>query len=203
MYPENPGGDTMVFASPGFPQETIHLGNGRWIHINAPGASPSTYYVNSLTLNGTPHTSPWVNYSRLASGVTLDWALGTEPTFWGSAPADAPPSYSAGLRPVVGFLSQQHATLAPGSSDNFTLGVQNATAHSQQARFHISAPAGSGLSVSPANGTISVEANGRGTLAMTLSARTSATLDSNWVTASVTTPGAATQTLKLDVQVNR
>jgi predicted alpha-1,2-mannosidase len=203
MYPENPGGDTMVFASPGFPQETIHLGNGRWIHINAPGASPSTYYVNSLRLNGTPHTSPWVNYSRLAGGVTLDWTLGTEPTPWGSAPADAPPSYSAGLRPVVGFLSQQHVTLAPGSSKNFTLGAQDATARSQQVRVRVSAPAGSGLSISPANGTISVEPDGRGTLAMTLRARASAAPDSNWVTASVTTPGAATQTLKLDVQVSR
>ena len=90
MYPENPGHDTLVFASPGFPHEKIQLGNGRWVHINAPGASPSRYYVQSLTINGQPHPSPWVNYHRLADGVTLNWTLGTEPTAWGSAPwADA------------------------------------------------------------------------------------------------------------------
>src|SRR5207245_6023917 len=45
MYPENSGRGTLVFASPGFPKETIHLGNGNAININASGASPSTYYV--------------------------------------------------------------------------------------------------------------------------------------------------------------
>ena len=29
MYPENSGRGTLVFASPGFPKETIHLGNGK------------------------------------------------------------------------------------------------------------------------------------------------------------------------------
>ena len=52
MYPENSGIDTLVFASPGFPQAAIKLANGHTITINAPGASPSRYYVKSLKLNG-------------------------------------------------------------------------------------------------------------------------------------------------------
>jgi predicted alpha-1,2-mannosidase len=201
MYPENPGRGTLVFASPGFPQETIHLGNGRWIHINAPGASPSTYYVQSLTLNGAPHASPWVNYSRLARGVTLNWTLGSEPTTWGSSPAAAPPSYSNGLRPVVGFLSPQRLTLPRGSSASIQIGAQNATRSGQRVSVTASPPAGSGLSVSPARGTILVPPVGRETLPLAVHASRSAPQGLDWVTVGVSTHGAATQTVKLAVQV--
>jgi predicted alpha-1,2-mannosidase len=201
MYPENPGSGTLVFASPGFPQEKIHLGNGHWIHINAPGASASTYYVQSLRVNGVSHSSPWVNYSRLASGVTLDWNLGTEPSFWGSAPYDAPPSYNAGLRPVVGYVSQQHVTIAPGSRATIELGAQNATARPQRVQTHVALPEASGLTVSPANGTLELSPNGRETLSIIISASASASSHFDWVTATVTASGGRPQTVELAVQI--
>jgi putative alpha-1,2-mannosidase len=201
MYPENPGSGTLAFASPGFPEETIQLGNGRRIHINAPGASPNTFYVQSLRLNGAHHSSPWVNYSRLARGVTLDWTLGTEPSSWGAAPADAPPSYSAGLRPVVGYVSQQHVTIAPGSSAVIQLGAQNATARPQHVQTHVTLPAASGLSVSPANGTLELTPDGRETLDVKLSANAAATSRFDWVTATVTASGGRPQTVELAVQI--
>ena len=201
MYPENSGRGTLVFASPGFPKETIRLSNGKAININAPGASPSTYYVRSLKLNGAPYSKTWVDYSTLSRGASLDWTLGTAPTAWASSAADAPPSYSNGLRPVVGFLSEQNATVAPGSSATVQVGAQNATAKRQNVHVDVSAPAGSGLSVSPSNGTISVSPNGRGTLPVTVTASASAPLGYNWVTATITMSGGATQTVKLAVLV--
>jgi putative alpha-1,2-mannosidase len=54
MYPENSGSDDLVFNSPGFPHAAISLPNGKTVTINAPGASPSVYYVNNLKLNGSP-----------------------------------------------------------------------------------------------------------------------------------------------------
>jgi predicted alpha-1,2-mannosidase len=201
MYPENSGRGTLAFASPGFPKETIHLSNGKAIHINAPGASPSTYYVHSLKLNGARYSKTWVDYSRLTRGASLDWTLGTTPTSWGSAKADAPPSYSAGLKPVVGFLSDQNVTIAPGSSATVQVGAQNATTSRQGVHVDVSAPAGSGLSVSPSSGTISVPSNGRGTVAVTISASASAPLGYNWVTATLRMSGGATQTVKLAVLV--
>ena len=38
------------------------------------------------------------------------------PSSWGSAPQDAPPSYTAGLRPVVGYTSSQQVDVAPGGT---------------------------------------------------------------------------------------
>ncbi len=201
MYPENPGRGTLVFASPGFPRETIHLGNGRSVHITAPGASPSTYYVKSLKLNGIAHASPWVNYSTLARGASLNWTLDTTPTSWGSAAAHAPPSLTSGLRPVVGFLSRQRVTIAPRSSATVTLGAQNATARRERIHVQVSTSAGSGLSVSPVSSTVWVAPTGRTTLNMTVTAVASDPPGSGEATVNITTPGARTQAVKLAVEV--
>ena len=44
LYPENPGTDTLLLNSPGFPHAQISLANGKTITVNAPNAS-SEYYV--------------------------------------------------------------------------------------------------------------------------------------------------------------
>ncbi len=96
LYPENPGSGNLVFASPGFPRESIQLPSGKVIAISAPGASPTTFYVQSLSINGTADSKLYVPFSTLARGTTLTWTLGTAQSTWASAPADAPPSYRAG-----------------------------------------------------------------------------------------------------------
>ena len=68
LYPENSGSDNLVFASPGFPHAAISLPNGRSISIDAPGASPSRYYVDSLRLNGRRYDRLYVPYSALNTG---------------------------------------------------------------------------------------------------------------------------------------
>jgi len=201
MYPENSGHGTLVFASPGFPRETIHLGNGNAINITAPGASPTAFYVRNLRLDGAPYNKLWVDYSTLARGASLNWTVGTTPTSWGSSAADAPPSYTAGLRPMVGYLSDQSVTIAPGSSSTVQVGAQNATANGQDVHVDVSSPAGSGLSATPESGSISVPPNGRSTLPISVSASSSAPLGFNWVTATITMPGGATETVKLEVLV--
>ena len=96
LYPENPGSDGLVLASPGFPRAVIQLASGSKITISAPGAAASRFYVSGLTINGTADTSLYVPFSSLAPGATLDWTLSGTPTSWGSAPQDAPPSYPPG-----------------------------------------------------------------------------------------------------------
>ena len=96
LYPENPGSDGLVLASPGFPRAVIQLPSGSKITISAPGASVSRFYVSGLTINGAADTSLYVPFSSLALGATLDWTLSATPTSWGSAPQDAPPSYPPG-----------------------------------------------------------------------------------------------------------
>jgi putative alpha-1,2-mannosidase len=93
FYPENPGSDLLVFASPGFPHAVIRLANGAAITIDAPGASRSVYYVHGLTINGVAYQRLYTTLGALEGGATLDFTLGSTPGTWGTDPADVPPSY--------------------------------------------------------------------------------------------------------------
>jgi predicted alpha-1,2-mannosidase len=107
MYPEAPGRAELVLASPQFPQTTITRGNGKVITINAPGASDSAKYVQSLRVNGQASNRAWLPESFVANGGTLDYTLGTTAnTSWGAAAADAPPSFDVGpAQPRTGAIS--------------------------------------------------------------------------------------------------
>jgi predicted alpha-1,2-mannosidase len=96
MHPLTPGRAEMLLASPLFPQIVIRRGNGVTITVNAPGASASNKYVQSLTVNGATANRSWLPESFITNGGTLGYTLGTTPnTSWGSAAADAPPSFDA------------------------------------------------------------------------------------------------------------
>lgn len=109
MYPQAPGRSELVLASPIFTSVTIDRGNGKTITVNAPGASASAKYVQSLKVNGATSTKPWLSQQFVAAGGTLDFTLGTSPdTSWGSAAVDAPPSFDAPplttpLGPITGI----------------------------------------------------------------------------------------------------
>ena len=68
FYPENPGSDVLVFASPGFPRAVIRLANGHTITIDAPGASQSVYYVHGLTINGAADQRLYTTLARSKAG---------------------------------------------------------------------------------------------------------------------------------------
>jgi putative alpha-1,2-mannosidase len=72
-----------------------------------PAQSASNFYVQNLKLNGSPYEQLSAPFSTLAQGATLDWTMGSTPSDWGDAPQDAPPSYTAGLRPVVASASSR------------------------------------------------------------------------------------------------
>ncbi|MFD1151250.1 lectin [Saccharothrix hoggarensis] len=102
MYPQAPGRAELVLASPQFPTTTIRRGNGVTITITAPNASDTAKYVQSLRVDGVTSTRPWLPASFVARGGTLDFTLGTSPSTWGSAAADAPPSFDVGPNPARG-----------------------------------------------------------------------------------------------------
>jgi predicted alpha-1,2-mannosidase len=99
LYPENPGADTLVFTSPGFPLIIINPGHGRTITIRAPGASARRFYVRSLRINGRAHRRLYVSYARLARGARLRWSLSSRPARWGTGRRAAPPSYGRAPAP--------------------------------------------------------------------------------------------------------
>jgi predicted alpha-1,2-mannosidase len=94
IYPETPGAANLVLASPLFPSITLRRPGGQLVQINAPGASASTYYVQSLKVNGQLSARPWLPPSFIANGGTLDYTLGSTPNIvWGAEASNAPPSY--------------------------------------------------------------------------------------------------------------
>jgi putative alpha-1,2-mannosidase len=85
----------LAFNSPVFPTAVMHLPSGNQITINAPGASETTFYVQSQKINGRASTRLFLPASALTTGATIEDALGPSPSSWGSGPADAPLPYDS------------------------------------------------------------------------------------------------------------
>nr|BFE58901.1 GH92 family glycosyl hydrolase [Dactylosporangium thailandense] len=96
IYPLTPGRGELLLGSPLFSQVAIHRGNGATITVNGTGAATNAPYIQSAKLNGATTTKPWLPESLLAAGGTVELTLGTTAnTSWGSAAADAPPSFDS------------------------------------------------------------------------------------------------------------
>jgi predicted alpha-1,2-mannosidase len=93
LYPAIPGVGGLVVGSPVFPKVTIRRDNGATIQIFGEQTSAENCYVQSLTVNGQAWTSPWLPWSHLATGGTLNFKLGSQPTSWGADLKQAPPSF--------------------------------------------------------------------------------------------------------------
>ncbi|MBS2536321.1 GH92 family glycosyl hydrolase [Catenulispora sp. NF23] len=117
MYPVTPGSADLAFNSPLFTQIAIHLDSGNTVAINAPAASASNYYVQSLTVNGTASTHTWLPAATWKSGVMLNFTLGSTPSTWGTGAGDAPPSYDTSTVPGTGPLTSGIAGKCAQDSD--------------------------------------------------------------------------------------
>jgi predicted alpha-1,2-mannosidase len=199
MYPENSGIDTLVFNSPGFPYAAISLPNGKTITINAPGASPTRYYVSSLKINGSPYNKLYVPYSTLAAGATLDWKLTTTPTTWGNAPQAAPPSYRTGEQSVLASVDPGYVVLQPGGSATATLLAANVTDSVQTVSWTTSADPG--LTVNPVQGSLSLAPSRRASKQFSVTAAADAADGRYTVAFHLTTGNGEKKTVTLGVAV--
>ena len=121
LYPLAPGRAELLLGAPLFTQVVIHRGNGVTLTVAAPAAATNTPYVQSLSVNGATSTKPWLPESFVAAGGTLDEALGTSPnTSWGSAAADAPPSFDAGTTAPVDLALHKPTTADSSCNGNET-----------------------------------------------------------------------------------
>jgi predicted alpha-1,2-mannosidase len=198
MYPENSGSGNLVFTGPGFPHVVINLPDSHTLSINAPGASPDRFYVQSLTLNGKSYQKLYVPYATLAKGATLDWTLGTRPGSWGSAKQDAPPSYGP-VFAATGSVRPGALYLRPGDSGTTKLSVHSLA--SSRAVIDWTANAPSGVRVSPSSGSFAVAAGGTASTAITV---TGGSTDGNYpVTFSLTSTAGKIVPVPLSVIVAR
>ncbi|MBS2963113.1 GH92 family glycosyl hydrolase [Actinocrinis puniceicyclus] len=165
MYPENPGSGNLVFASPGFPSATVNLPNGKKVSITAPGASPTDFYVKALKLNGRAYNKLYTSFSTLSRGATLAWTLSKTPTGWGTAAADAPPSYGP-VFGATGSVDPSSVVLEPGQSSTATLAVQSTDGTAQTVTW--TADPAPGVTVTPSSGSLAVAAGGSAGVSVTV-----------------------------------
>ncbi|KAL8407892.1 hypothetical protein RB594_006626 [Gaeumannomyces avenae] len=91
LYPLT-GQTTFLIGSPWLEDVTISLGGSKSLRIRSTGGSEGAYYVQSLKVNGNDWDRAWLTWDDVfASGGTLDFVLGPEPSAW-ARDAKPPPS---------------------------------------------------------------------------------------------------------------
>jgi predicted alpha-1,2-mannosidase len=124
-----------VIGSPLFPSVTGRLPGGATLQINAPAASATNIYVQSLNLNGSAYNSAWLPWSQVQSGATLDFTLSTNAaSTWGTnMTINPPPSFDnvadgtilmeAESLPVAAFTAGRVERVASDTGYSGGLGV--------------------------------------------------------------------------------
>jgi len=175
LYPQTPGVPMLVVGTPQFPRAVIHGAYGT-LTVNAQGAGDE--YVKGLTVNGQATQHTWID---LGQAHELDFTLSSAPDkSWGTAAADAPPSFGAGLvhfppsTSAALSLSPGEVQLSPGSSTTLSATVDNtadqALGTPAPATVTWSATAQAGLAVTPASATVTAPAGGTAQTSVTISA---------------------------------
>jgi len=93
FYAVDPVSGNYVFGSPLFDRAELDLGNGHKLVIETRRASPSDQYIQSITLNGKPHSKLWFSHADVANGATLVFTMGSKPNpQFGTSLEALPPS---------------------------------------------------------------------------------------------------------------
>jgi predicted alpha-1,2-mannosidase len=90
FYPLQVGSPYYAIGSPLFTKATVHLENGRNIVINAPNNSRDNVYVQGLRVDGRAYDKTYLPHNLLANGAVLDFAMGPQPSRWGTGAGNAP-----------------------------------------------------------------------------------------------------------------
>jgi predicted alpha-1,2-mannosidase len=77
-----PATDQYVIGAPVFTHATLAVQGGTFT-IEAPLASAQNVYVQSVTLNGQPLTTPVMHHKDFKAGGSLTFVMGAEPSSWG------------------------------------------------------------------------------------------------------------------------
>jgi predicted alpha-1,2-mannosidase len=110
LYPAIYGRSELVEAAPAFENVEIHsLGSSRAITTERD--------ITGTTVNGTPSTKNWLPAEFARDGGTIEFALGTSETSWGTGEADVPPSYDEGTNGYNGIAITKNGVAGTGSLD--------------------------------------------------------------------------------------
>ena len=80
-----------LIGSPWFANTTISLGDGKLLAITSVNGSESSFYVQSLRVNGEPWTKSWLTWNYVfENGESNGLCIGSEPSeldYWTPSPA--------------------------------------------------------------------------------------------------------------------
>lgn len=99
FYP-NAGQDIYLVGTPGIPEATLRLGNGKTLRIVAKNLDHEglNRYIQSATLNGVELKTSWFRHKQIQDGAVLVFTMGSAPSDWGRT--DPPPSMSDSESPL-------------------------------------------------------------------------------------------------------
>lgn len=106
LYPLRMGSPEYVIGSPAFDRTEVRLENGRTLTVIATNNGPENVYVQSLKVNGKPWNKPWIRHDEIAAGATLEFAMGSTPSKWGSDAGALPASMTAAGKRPAGLLDR-------------------------------------------------------------------------------------------------
>ena len=97
FYPVDPVSAVYVFGSPLFDLAEVKVGEGKTLTVRAENNAPDRSYVQSVRWNGAPWSRNWIAHADLIGGGELVFEMGAEPSQFGTAKQDRPPSFGATL----------------------------------------------------------------------------------------------------------
>jgi predicted alpha-1,2-mannosidase len=196
LYPEIPGRAETLLVTPRFEHAVLTTGAGKKITINAPGTGD---YVGSLKVNGGAASKAWLPEALISSGGTLDYTRSATATAWGSAPADAPPSFREQEKPSLSFVDPARAVTPAGSTSSASVGVQDLSGTARTWTY--SAGSVDGITLTPASGSIAVPAGGKAKADLTVSVPAGLADGARRIPVTFSSPGVASTQAVLTVLV--
>ncbi len=79
FYPFAPGASYYSLTSPLIKNATLHLDNGKILHISAPGNSAENVFIQKVSFNGARLTTPFIEHEQLLLGGNLVFEMGPKP----------------------------------------------------------------------------------------------------------------------------
>jgi predicted alpha-1,2-mannosidase len=109
------GQPIFLIGSPWFANTTIALGGGKTLSMTTVGGSDSSYYVQSLQVNGIDWNQSWVSWNDIfANGGVMNFVLGPEASNWTTGPLPPSPASEFAQTTNSTAIIDPKVTMDPG-----------------------------------------------------------------------------------------
>jgi predicted alpha-1,2-mannosidase len=163
LYPANPAVPILLLGAPLFQHVTITSPSRRILDIDAPQSATANDFVTGVRVNGVAQDRAWIVLPNRGV-LTVEETVAAQPSItFGTSQQSAPPQYAP---PQVHFpastsarlmLDARTLTLSPGASTTLEFAIDNSAGRTPAA-ISWRALRAAGISLSPGNGHIRIDA---------------------------------------------